>query len=306
MAQKKLRRPCEGIDVHARGQRRLHVFTTVGQGEGEFKCLGRPGFLHVVAGDRDRVELRHVLRRVADDVGNDAHRGLGRVDVGIANHELLEDIVLDRPRKQFLRHALFFRRHHVTGEDGQHRTVHGHRDRDLVQRNAVEQDLHVLHRVDRHAGLADVTRHPRVIRVVAAMGGEVESHRNTLAAGGQRLSVKRIGGLGRGEARVLADGPGANRIHGGLWPAQEGSESRQGIGVGQALDVGFGIERLDGQTFRRHPVEAGNIAVRGGLGSRLVPGFDRGNAHFGCLAHGFRPLATMRLTSRRRDMILHS
>ena len=56
-----------------------------------------PGFLHVVAGDRDRVELRHVLRRVPDDVGDDPHRRRGRVDVGVADHELLEDVVLDGP-----------------------------------------------------------------------------------------------------------------------------------------------------------------------------------------------------------------
>ncbi len=42
------------------------------------------------------------------------------------------------------------------GQHRQHRAVHGHRDRHLVERDAVEQDLHVLDGVDRDAGLADV------------------------------------------------------------------------------------------------------------------------------------------------------
>ena len=62
----------------------------------------RPGFLHVVAGDRDRVELRHLSRRVGEDVGDDPHRGLRRVDVGVADHELLEDVVLDGARRASL------------------------------------------------------------------------------------------------------------------------------------------------------------------------------------------------------------
>ncbi len=36
------------------------------------------------------------------------------------------------------------RRHDVHGHDWQHGTVHGHGDGHLVERNAVEQDLHVL------------------------------------------------------------------------------------------------------------------------------------------------------------------
>jgi hypothetical protein len=69
-----------------------------------------PAFLHVVARDRDRVELGHVLARVLDDVADDLHRRLGRVDVGVADHELLEDVVLDGPGQLVLRHALLFGR----------------------------------------------------------------------------------------------------------------------------------------------------------------------------------------------------
>ena len=45
----------------------------------------------------------HLLRRELDDVAHDAHAGLGRVDVGVADHELLEDVVLDGPGQLELR-----------------------------------------------------------------------------------------------------------------------------------------------------------------------------------------------------------
>jgi hypothetical protein len=87
--------PGEAVDVEALGQRGLHVLLAVGQREGQLQRLVGAGFLHVVAADRDRVELRHVLRRVLDDVADDPHARRGREDVGVADHELLEDVVLD-------------------------------------------------------------------------------------------------------------------------------------------------------------------------------------------------------------------
>ncbi len=150
----------EGVDVEARGEGGAHIFQAVGDGEGEFLHAGRPGFLHVIAGDRDRVEARHVLRRVGDDVGDDPHRGFRRVDVGVADHELLEDVVLDGPVEVLLGDPLLLARDDEHRQHRQHRAVHGHRDRHLVERDAVEQDLHVLDAVDRHAGLADIADRP--------------------------------------------------------------------------------------------------------------------------------------------------
>jgi hypothetical protein len=152
-------------------------------------------------------------------------------------------------------HALLFGGDDVAGEDRQHRAVHRHRHRHLVERDAVEQDLHVFDRVDRHAGLADVAGHARMVGVVAAVGGEVEGDRHALAAGGERLAVEGVGGLGGGEAGVLADGPRLDRIHGGLRAAQEGLEAGQRVGVREAFGVGPGVQRLDGQAFGGDPVE---------------------------------------------------
>ena len=125
-----------------------------------------------------------MLGGIANDVANDAHAGLGRIDIGVAHHEFFEDVVLNGAAQLRLRYALLFSGHHVTGEHGQHSAVHRHRDRDFVQRNLVEQDLHIFDRVDRHTRFAHVTRHARMVGVVAAMGGQVECDRHTLPACG--------------------------------------------------------------------------------------------------------------------------
>ena len=87
------------------------VFAPVGQGEGQLLHEVRARLLHVVARDRDRVELRGISdRRVLDDIGHDPHRGFGRVDIGVPDHELLEDVVLDGSRKRRAVHPLFLAR----------------------------------------------------------------------------------------------------------------------------------------------------------------------------------------------------
>jgi hypothetical protein len=110
------------------------------------------------------------------------------------------------------------------GQHRQHGAVHGHRHRHLLERDAVEEDLHVLDRVDGHAGLADVADDAGVVGVVAAVGGEVEGHRQALLAGGEVAPVEGVGLLGGGEAGVLADGPRPVGVHGGAHAAHEGAK----------------------------------------------------------------------------------
>ena len=103
--------------------------------------------------------------------------------------------------------------------------------RHLLERDAVEEDLHVLDRVDRHAGLADVADHARVVGVVAAVGGEVEGHRHALLPGRQVAPVEGVGLLGGGEPGVLADRPRAARVHRGADPADERRGPGEGVEV---------------------------------------------------------------------------
>ena len=86
----------ERVDAHACVHSRTQILQSVGQRVRQLDVGRRAGFLHMVARNGDRVEFRHVLRRVFEDVGDDLHREFGRVDIGVADHELLEDVVLDR------------------------------------------------------------------------------------------------------------------------------------------------------------------------------------------------------------------
>ena len=95
IAQKKESRGANASMSRPAGAARAHVLDAVGQRVAELEVGRRARLLHVIAGDRDRVELRHVLGGVGEDVRHDAHRGLGRIDVGVAHHELFEDVVLD-------------------------------------------------------------------------------------------------------------------------------------------------------------------------------------------------------------------
>ena len=273
--------PGKRIHIHALGDGGLHVLLAIGKREGHLQRLVRPGFLHVVAADADRIELRHVQGRVLDDVANDLHRRPGRVDVGVANHELLEDVVLDRARQLVLADPLLFRRHDVAGQDGQHGAVHGHRHAHLVQRNAVEQDLHVLYAVDGHTGLAHVACDAGMVRVIAPVRRQVKRHRHALPARRQRLAIKGVGLLGGRKARVLTNRPWPHRVHGGLRAAQEGLETGQRVGVRQAGHVLCRVQRLDSDAVGRLPVERCHIAAGRGLLRGFLPigqgcGFERG------------------------------
>src|SRR3546814_18040285 len=69
------------------------------------------------------------------------------------------------------------------------RAVHRHRHAHLAERNAVEQDLHVVDRVDRDARLADIAGNARVIAVIAAMRRQIERDRQPLLPGDRKSVV---------------------------------------------------------------------------------------------------------------------
>ena len=129
---------------------------------------------------------------------DDPHRRLGRIDVRVADHELLEDVVLDRPRKLVLRARPAPPPRRCSRRAPAARAPFIVIDTEtLVERDAVEQDLHVLDGVDGHPRLADVADHARVVGVVAAVGGEVEGDRDALPAAGERPPVERVRLLAR-------------------------------------------------------------------------------------------------------------
>ena len=210
-------------------------------------------------------------RREGEDVGDDAHRGLGRIDVGVAHHELFEDVVLDGARELRGRHALLLAGDDEQRQHRQHRAVHGHRHRHLGERDAGEQRAHVVDGIDRHAGHADVAAHARMVAVVAAVGGEIEGDRQALLPGGDVAPVEGVGILRRREAGVLADGPRLRDVHGRVRPAQERRDAGIAVEEVEAGGVGRRIGALHRDAFGRQPGIAGSDP----LPRRLASGAPR-------------------------------
>ncbi len=82
--------------------------------------------------------------------------------------------------------------------------------------------LHIFNRIYGNTGLAYISRYPRMVGVVSAVGGEVKGDREAFLAGGKVASVEGIGFFSSGEAGILADGPGPAHIHRGIGAAQIG------------------------------------------------------------------------------------
>ncbi len=270
----------ERVDVQTGPEAGPQVLDAVGERVGQLEVGRGPGLLDVVAGDRDRVELRHPPGGEPEDVGDDPHRRGRRVDVGVADHELLEDVVLDGPGQLLARHPLLLGRDDVEGEHRQHGAVHGHGHAHPVERDPVEQLAHVVDRVDRDAGHPDVARHPRVIAVVAAVGRQVERDRQALLAGREVAPVERVGLLGGGEPGVLPDRPGLVHVHRRVRPAQVGRQAGVGGEEVEPVEVRPAVQRLHVDSLGGDPrppagLAAGRVpaarAVLAGRGQRVVP-----------------------------------
>ena len=131
----------------------------------------------MVAADGNGIEFRHLGGGVTNNIRDYAHRGLRGIDIGIAHHEFFENVVLQGSSKLLRCHTLLFCGHYIARHNWQHCAIHGHGHRYLIQRNAIEEDLHVFNRINRYTGLADISLYAGMVRVIAAMGGQIEGHR---------------------------------------------------------------------------------------------------------------------------------
>ena len=169
----------------------------------------RSRLLEVVGADVDRVPLGHLVDRERDHVGDQPHRGLGRERVGPAREELLDDVVLGGALEGVHVHAVLVRHGHVQREQPGRGGVDRHRRVHRVQRDAVEQGVHVALVRDRDPDLADLAARELVVRVVAGLGGQVEGHRQPGLALGEVAPVQLVRLAGRRMARVGAHHPRA-------------------------------------------------------------------------------------------------
>ena len=297
----------ELVDVHALGDRGLHVFLAVGQREGQFQRLVGAGFLHVVARDADRVEARHVGRGVLHDVADDAHRRHRRVDIGVADHELLEDVVLDRSAELRLAHALLFRRHHVTGQHRQHGAVHRHGHADLGPGRSGRTGSSCPRRC-RSPRRPCRRRRSRADGPSRSRGASPGRRPPTRPARPRPAPCGRTHSIPRPSKSRRTGGSSRAAPH-TWWPAGRAGTARNPAGcwcAGRPWQVGGGVQRLDRDAVRRVPVQCIQIAARRGLAGCGCPRGQRigGLAAVGCAragggrrglaAHGTAPVDGLR------------
>ena len=157
-----------------------------------------------------------------EDVGHQAHGGPRAVDVRAARDVLLEDVVLHGPTELVTRDAAAVGDGHVHRQQDGRGGVDGHRGGHAAERQAVEQDLHVVDGADRHADSADLAGGELGIGVVAHLGGQVEGDGEAGLALLEQVAEAFVG-LGRGgEAGVLAHRPQSAAVHRRLHATREG------------------------------------------------------------------------------------
>ncbi len=210
----------EVVDREPAGHGRLDVGEAVGEREGELLGGGRAGLADVVAGDRDRVPQRHLARAELDHVHAQPHGRLGREDPLLLRDVLLEDVGLDRPAQLVPADPLLLADADVEREQHRRGRVDRHRRRDLVERDAGEELLHVRERVDGDALAPDLAERLRVVGVVAHQGRHVEGGREPGLAVLEEVAEAHVRLLGRAEAGELAHRPELPAVHRGVDPAR--------------------------------------------------------------------------------------
>src|SRR5205807_7391481 len=82
----------EVVDVQPPLLAELHIAEPIGEREGQFLLRGRAGLADVIAGDADRVELRHLLRAERDEVADQPKVRARREDPLLLRDVFLQDV----------------------------------------------------------------------------------------------------------------------------------------------------------------------------------------------------------------------
>ena len=237
----------EGVDVEAAFDRALDVGEAVLEREGELLLGGRAGLSDVVAGDRDRVPAGHRGGAELDHVGDQSHRRLDREAPLLLGDVLLEDVGLDRPAEPVGADPVLLGGDDVEGQQDRGRRVDRHRDRHPVERDAGEQGLHVVDRVDRDALHADLAERAVVVGVEPHQGRHVERCREAVLARLEQVAEALVGLLDGAEAGELAHRPEPPAVHRRVDAAGERvlAGVAELLGRVEPVEILVGVERLD-------------------------------------------------------------
>ena len=166
------------------------------------------------------------------------------------------------PRSTRARDALLFGDGDVKTEQNRRRRVDRHRSGDLVERQPLEQQAHVLDGVDGHARRARPRLGARVVGIAPHLRRQIERHREARLALRQQIVVAAVRFRGGAEPGVLAHRPETRAVHVGLRSAREG-------GLAGKTEVS---QRIEARRFEIvGAVDVGGIVaprVKAGLGAR--------------------------------------
>ena len=188
-----------------------------------------------------------------ENVGDDAHRGTYGIDVSAAGDVFFQDVVLHGAGKFLQAGALALGNRDVETEKDGGSGVDGHGSRNFFERDAVEKRFHVFEGVDGNADFADFTKGESVIGIHADLGRKIEGDGEASLTFAEEIAITLVGFDCGAKAGVLAHGPEAAAVHGGIDAASEGefagiTENGFGIPVGEVF---FGIEAIDGNAGGR-------------------------------------------------------
>jgi len=149
--------------------------------------------------------------------------------------------------------------------------IDGHGGGDFFEGNAVEKSFHVFEGIDGDANFSDFAEGERMVRVHADLRGKIEGDGEAGLTLAQEIAIALVGFGGRGEAGVLAHGPEAATVHGGVDAAGERVFAR--IADGKIpFGVSDGVGIVD--AFKWNAGKGGEFRLAFGGG-----GFDFGVGH---------------------------
>ncbi len=229
---------------------------------------------------------RHLVRAELDHVRDEPHARLGREDVLLLRDVLLQDVRLDRAAERFPRHALLLGDTDVEREQHRGRRVDRHRGRHLTERDALEQQTHVLDRVDGDALPPHLTERAGVVGVEPHQRRHVEGRREARLAVVEQEAEPLVGLACRAEARELPHRPEATPVHRRVDPARVRKRAR-------VAEIAVVVDR-DGlgrrERFHVDPGERREELARaiGGAGTTLAPAVEALGSS-GCHRHDPTP-----------------